>query len=114
MQTFKPSLFLIIPGYRSLPTERVRTRKRTLHTINQAVNQIITMRRKDPKIGVIDLLGTLLKAKDSNTGVTLTDKELNDLCLTFLVAGHETTSVLLSWSLYAFAKYPEVQKKMPE
>jgi len=52
-----------------------------------------------------------LEAKDENTGDSLTDKEIKDLCLTFLSAGHETTSNLLVWTLYVFARYPEVQQK---
>jgi cytochrome P450 len=32
--------------------------------------------------------------------------------MTFLAAGHETTSVTVTWMLYVFSIYPEVQKKV--
>ena len=34
--------------------------------------------------------------------------------MTFLVAGHETTSISISWSLYLLAKHPHEQDKLRE
>ena len=34
--------------------------------------------------------------------------------MTFLVAGHETTSVSTGWSLYLLAKHPHLQDKLRE
>jgi len=113
MGTFSATVFMLIPGYRKFPTERFRIRTKCQASIKQYVNEIISMRRKNPSSNP-DLLGMLLKAKDSETGSSLSDQELHDLCLTFLVAGHETTSMLLTWTLYALAKYPEVAQKCRE
>jgi len=55
-----------------------------------------------------DLLGLSLEAKDKDD--KFTDQELSDLCLTFLGAGHETTSTLLSWVLYALAQHPKIHE----
>jgi len=114
MKTFGISLLMVIPWYEKVPTEKRRLRAKQLKVINEAVIQIIKLRRKNPKIGVPDLLQMLLDAKDNVTGVMLSDQEIIDLCLTFLIAGHETTSMLLTWTLYAFAKYPEVERKCRE
>jgi cytochrome P450 len=34
--------------------------------------------------------------------------------MTFLIAGHETTSISTSWTLYLLAKYPHVQDLLRE
>ncbi|PYH45038.1 cytochrome P450 [Aspergillus saccharolyticus JOP 1030-1] len=40
------------------------------------------------------------------------DEELVDQMMTFLAAGHETTSTALQWCIYALCKYPEVQTRL--
>lgn len=42
----------------------------------------------------------------------LTDEELRDQCVTFVMAGHETTSQLLTWSLYCLSQAPEWQERL--
>lgn len=42
---------------------------------------------------------------------TLSMDELRDMVMTFVLAGHETSSVAMSWVLLQLAKYPEVQEK---
>ncbi|PRP77419.1 hypothetical protein PROFUN_14272 [Planoprotostelium fungivorum] len=42
----------------------------------------------------------------------LNDKEITDQCLTFLAAGHETTSTSLTWTLQRLAENPQVQDKL--
>lgn len=44
-------------------------------------------------------------------GRPLNDKELRDEVSTFMFAGHDTTSVAMSFTLFAIANHPEVQKK---
>jgi cytochrome P450 len=44
----------------------------------------------------------------------LTDRELLDECLTFVLAGHETTSTALSWALYLLCEHPEWQARLRE
>jgi len=46
-----------------------------------------------------DLLDLLLRAKDDKTGSTLTLEEVRDEALSMVVAGHETTSAALTWTL---------------
>jgi cytochrome P450 len=56
-----------------------------------------------------DLLDLLLAGEDPETGRRMTTDELRDNLLTFIVAGHETTALTLSWALYLCAFDPEVQ-----
>jgi predicted small lipoprotein YifL len=51
-----------------------------------------------------DLLGLLLAARDPETGRTMTDAGVVNNLLTFIIAGHETTAVALSWTLWLLAK----------
>jgi cytochrome P450 len=44
----------------------------------------------------------------------MTDRQLRDEVLTFLLAGHETTAVSLSWSWYLLSQHPEVEKRLRE
>ncbi|RAK73074.1 cytochrome P450 [Aspergillus fijiensis CBS 313.89] len=45
---------------------------------------------------------------------SFTDEELVDQMMTFLAAGHETTSTALQWCVYALCKYPDVQTRLRE
>ncbi|PRP87152.1 cytochrome P450 [Planoprotostelium fungivorum] len=58
-----------------------------------------------------DILSLLVR---DNLGLEdpLTDKEITDQCLTFLAAGHETTSTALTWTLQRLADNPTVQEKL--
>ncbi|MGL4238341.1 cytochrome P450 [Tabrizicola sp.] len=57
-----------------------------------------------------DLLDLLMAGSDPETGRKMTTAELRDNLLTFIVAGHETTALTLSWALYLCAFDPAVQE----
>ena len=59
-----------------------------------------------------DLLGLLLAARDPETGKGLSDDELRDNVITFIGAGHETTALTLTFSLYLIANAPEIQDRL--
>ena len=59
-----------------------------------------------------DLLGAMLHVTDPETGERLPDHNIVDQVLTFLVAGHETTSSLLESALYYIARDSELQKAL--
>lgn len=50
-----------------------------------------------------DLLDLLMAGEDPKSGRQMTTEELRDNLLTFIVAGHETTALTLSWALYLMA-----------
>jgi cytochrome P450 len=53
-----------------------------------------------------------LEARDPEAGQGLTDTELRDNIITFIGAGHETTSLALTWTLYLLAHAPEWQERL--
>lgn len=57
--------------------------------------------------GPTDLLQMLVTAEDED-GSRLSRKEVRDHLLTFFLAGHETTSHALTWTLYLLAQNPAV------
>lgn len=54
----------------------------------------------------------LLLATDPETGAALSDDQLVDAVMTFVGAGHETTSVGLSWALWLLAHRPAMQDEL--
>ncbi|HEV7791472.1 MAG TPA: cytochrome P450 [Pseudonocardia sp.] len=73
------------------------------------VGQLITDRRAQGAAGETrDLLGRMLTGVDQSTGEGLPDENIRAQCITFLIAGHETTSGLLSFAVHFLLKHPEV------
>lgn len=55
-----------------------------------------------------DLLNLMMTAKDPVTGETLDDVNIRYQLVTFLIAGHETTSGLLSFAVHLLLEHPEL------
>jgi cytochrome P450 len=68
--------------------------------------------RRDPSAASEDLVGLLLDARDPETGEGFSRAEIRDQIMTFLLAGHETTSAALTWMWYELAHNPEVRDKV--
>ncbi len=77
--------------------------------MHQFADEIIAHRRQDPEAASRhDLLGRMLQGRDPVTGEGLDDENIRYQLVTFLIAGHETTSGLLSFALYELLKNPQV------
>ncbi|MEC7298865.1 MAG: cytochrome P450, partial [Pseudomonadota bacterium] len=61
-----------------------------------------------------DLLDLLIAGTDPETQRQMRGPEIRDNLLTFIVAGHETTALTLSWALYLMAFAPEQQERAAE
>ena len=76
------------------------------------VRHIIEERRKSGALGQVnDLLDRMLTGVDRQSGEKLDETNIIAQCITFLIAGHETTSGLLSFALYALIKNPKVLER---
>ncbi|KAH9870830.1 hypothetical protein IAQ61_006309 [Plenodomus lingam] len=71
----------------------------------------VIQNRKDNPNDKKDLLNGMLKGVDPKTGEKMSDENIIDNMITFLVAGHETTSGLLSFTFYYLLKSPEAYNK---
>ncbi|WP_030938566.1 bifunctional cytochrome P450/NADPH--P450 reductase [Streptomyces sp. NRRL S-646] len=72
------------------------------------VDDVIRQRRASGDQSTDDLLGRMLNTRDAVTGEPLDDVNIRHQAITFLIAGHETTSGALSFALYYLTKHPEV------
>jgi cytochrome P450/NADPH-cytochrome P450 reductase len=107
---------------RGIPLEGLwlRKRRKTLAEdvafMNKMVDEIVAERRQNTGADETkkDMLGAMMTGVDRATGTQLDDVNIRYQINTFLIAGHETTSGLLSCTLYALLKHPEVLKKAYE
>src|SRR5471032_775770 len=107
---------------RGIPLEGLWLRKRRQELgedvafMNKMVDEIVAERRKNAEAaeGKKDMLGAMMTGVDRVTGEQLDDVNIRYQINTFLIAGHETTSGLLSCAIYALLKHPDVLKKAYE
>lgn len=88
-----------------------RQYERDIQSMFSLVDKIIAERKASGDQGGTDLLARMLTAKDPETGQQLDDQNIRYQIITFLIAGHETTSGLLSFAIYFLLKHPEVLEK---
>ncbi len=77
----------------------------------EQVDEVIAARREAGDTGTRDLLGRMLNEPHPDTGTFLDPVNIRNQVITFLIAGHETTSGALSFALYYLAQHPEVVAK---
>ncbi|OAP57125.1 hypothetical protein AYL99_07862 [Fonsecaea erecta] len=86
--------------------ETVQARKVLVET----GKRIIENRRANPTDNK-DVLNTMIYGKDPKTGEIMRDELIIEQMITFLIAGHETTSGLLSFATMQLLKNPETYLK---
>ena len=116
---YAEALFPIPP---SVPTPANLRFKKAKKTIDDVVFRLIAERRAQAAVSGefgSDLLGMLMAATedpdaaaDARTGMS--DQELRDEIITMILAGHETTANLLSWTFHLLARHPEIEARVRE
>jgi cytochrome P450 len=101
----------LFPLLRALPTRANRSYTRAVRQLDKVVYALIARRRAELGENDADLLSMLLNARDEDGG-RMTDRQLRDESVTLLLAGHETTALALSWTLYLLAQNPEVAAQL--
>ncbi|KAI7862592.1 cytochrome P450 [Spinellus fusiger] len=110
------SLSLFFPLLRHVPTEVKKKTDRNLVVLNSESKALVERcidRNNQSGSKERDILSVMVKEANKN-GFELSVRNLQDQCLTFLAAGHETTSVSLSWCLWLLAIHPEIQTALRE
>lgn len=93
------------------PTPGNRKTRRAMDDIYGLVDGLIAARRANPA-ATDDLLTRLLQAQDPEGGEPLSDSEVRDQALIFLLAGHETTATSLTFVLHLLGLHPEIQQRV--
>lgn len=82
--------------------------------MKQMADAAIDARAQRGPGAVPDLLDLLQTGEDPKTKRKMTTAEIRDNLLAFIVAGHETTALALSWALYLCAFDQDVQTRAQE
>jgi cytochrome P450/NADPH-cytochrome P450 reductase len=81
-----------------------------IQVLRETAQGVLDARKKHPATRK-DLVSAMLDGVDSKTGQKLSDSSIIDNLITFLIAGHETTSGLLSFAFYLLIKHPKAYQK---
>ena len=95
----------------ALPLPSSRRFKKAVRDLDTVIYRMIERRRDTAGSGK-DLLSLLMQARDDQTNVQMTEKQLRDEVLTLLIAGHETTANVLAWIFYLLAKHPDAEQRL--
>ncbi len=98
---------IVLPSW--APTPGNRQYQRAIQELQAVVSRIVTDRRSDPSGE--DVLSRLIRASEERD-LELRDEHLRDQVMTFLLAGHETTALALTFAFYLLGQYPNVERAL--
>ncbi|KAF5660874.1 putative bifunctional P-450:NADPH-P450 reductase [Fusarium heterosporum] len=84
--------------------------RKHIGSMKKLCHDLIDDRRKNPLQGK-DLLNAMMEGVDPKTGMKMSDESIVENLITFLIAGHETTSGLLSFAFYYLLENPRIIEK---
>ncbi len=102
--------FALWPMPASWPTPANRRAGRARHHLEVLIDEMVSARRTSG-LGD-DLLGRLIAARDGED--SLTDQEVRDQMLIFLLAGSDTTAITLTFALHLLGHHPHIQQSAYE
>jgi cytochrome P450 len=74
-------------------------------------NEILRACRSDPERDA-PLVQALIAATDLETGRPLSDEDISNDLLIFMLAGHDTTATALTYALWQLGRHPEIQERV--
>jgi cytochrome P450 len=98
---------------RWLPTPRRGRARRAVTMMLDVADEILQACRADPTRDA-PLVHALVEATDPVTGQGLSDRDICNDLLIFMLAGHDTTATALTYSLWQLGRHPEVQDRVAE
>ncbi|CAH1760282.1 7199_t:CDS:2 [Entrophospora sp. SA101] len=114
------SLSFIFPILRSLPlkiNQEIEDATIEIEKITRKLVQDKFDKFKEGKLDSNDLVSVLVKAsygQEIDQSERMSFEEIRNQIMTFLIAGHETTGVMMTWALYYLSKDQEIQDKLRE
>jgi cytochrome P450 len=96
---------------RWLPTPARRRARAASATLHRLADDILQACRTDPSRDA-PLVHALIAATDPANGSALSDDDIRDELIIFLLAGHDTTATTLTYALWALGQHPDMQEKV--
>ncbi len=91
--------------------------RNAVRDMDAIVYRLIDSRAAEPREALLqrpDLLTMLLLMTDEEGDGRMSRQQLRDEILTLFLAGHETTSQTLTWTLYLLSQHPEAEARLHE
>ena len=105
---------LLFPAFfRYLPLPGMRNVRRAVADMDAAVYRLVQERHRNGMGKSASLLSILMQIRDDDDS-HMSDEQLRDEAMTFLIAGHETTALALSWALYLLGQNAEAEASLQE
>lgn len=115
-------------GMRALGVGHERVLRRSLAGVDEFAYDVIRKRREElaaaaasaareeaaTKLKRADLLTIFTKMRDADGAAVYSDKFLRDICVNFILAGRDTSSVALAWFFWLLSKNTGVEAKILE
>lgn len=101
---------LLLPSWITTPGQR--RYERAMDAFDETVRELVERRRRNPDRHD-DLLTTMLETEDDHE-YAMSDAEVHDHLVTFLVAGHETTATVLTFTWLLLSTHPDERARLDE
>jgi cytochrome P450 len=111
-QVARVSILDMMNAPRWIPRPGRVFRPNALLKMKSIADEAVAHRKLHGAKEVPDLLDLLMVGEDPKTKRKMNAAEIRDNILTFIVAGHETTALTLSWAFYLCAFDTDVQDKL--
>lgn len=111
-QSAPRNLSIFLPSW--VPSLTKRRYARVMAEFEAVINEMIAERRGSENLAERDDLLSLLLVREGPNGYRHSDNELRDQLLTFLFAGHETTSLALTYTILLLTRHSDVRKRLYE
>lgn len=96
---------------RWLPTPARRRVRAAVASMRKVTSDILQACRDDPTRDA-PLVHALIAATDPETGLPISDDDISNDLLIFILAGHDTTATALTYALWALGHHPDVQDRV--
>ncbi len=96
---------------RWLPTPARARARAAVAAMRQVTTEILMACRADPGRDA-PLVQALIAATDPETGRPLSDEDISNDLLIFMLAGHDTTATALTYALWQLGRHPEIQDRV--
>ncbi len=108
--TVETNAMMPLPDW--VPSPRNLKENHALKVFEDYIMKIIKTRRAEGEDRGDLLSSMLLTVDEEEGGIRMDDRQVCDEAKGLFAAGHETTAMLLTWTLYALAQYPDVTEKL--